>query len=202
MSGQKRRFVDLLSTVYPLGRRPAPTPPSGLFGDIWGQAEAMDNGQWTVINEQKTAIIHYQLCTIHCDPPPPPFWLHSVASGSRCTREEIAAPIERRKESMRRKALDHRSTVYFPLSTLSAEGRPPPPLRGIRGHLGHSRSGGEGEPGSSGDGHAGTFGIGLPSWRSWRLAVQFPARPDGTKCASGAPSSDFYGPSSNFLATF
>jgi len=112
MSGQKRRFVDLLSTFHCLPSRPqaGPHPPSGLFGDIWGQAEAMDNGKWTVDNEQPA---------------------------------------------------DRHSTVYFPLSTLSAEGRPPPPLRAIRFHLvtlKKRRRAGAGEQRSRPGWH---FGIGI-----------------------------------------
>jgi hypothetical protein len=138
MSGQKRRFVDLLSTFHRLPSRPqaGPHPPSGLFGDIWGQAEAMDNGQWTVDNEQKMAIIHYQLCTIHCAPPTPP-WLHSVAFGTRCAREE-----KREHEAFCRLVTLSPSHLVIPT--------PHPPLRGIRGHSGTGI-----KPGSGGDGERG-----------------------------------------------
>jgi hypothetical protein len=56
MDNERAETAVCRSTVYfPLytlsaaGR--APPPPSGLFGEIWGQAEAMDNEQWTVDNE-------------------------------------------------------------------------------------------------------------------------------------------------------
>ncbi len=71
-----------------------------------------------------------------------------------------------------KRAADCRSTVYFPLSTLSAAGRPPPPplLHSVSFCCGRSCE--EGEPGSSGDGHTGTFGIGIIAF----LALLAPRR--------------------------
>jgi hypothetical protein len=69
-----------------------------------------------------------------------------------------------------KRAADCRSTVYFPLSTLSAAGRPPPPLCGI---LFHSVAEEAGERGSRGAAETAILARSalalLPSWRSWRL---------------------------------
>jgi hypothetical protein len=68
-----------------------------------------------------------------------------------------------------KRAADCRSTVYFPLSTLSAAGHPPPPLCGI---LFHSAAEEAGERGSRGAAETAILARSalalLPSWRSWR----------------------------------
>jgi len=81
---------------------------------------------------------------------------------------------------------DRRSIVYFPLSTLSAVGRPPPPPpRGIRGHPGtyptppwlHSVAFGgvadAGEQGSGSTGSASSRRACSPQAREWELAGGF-----------------------------
>jgi hypothetical protein len=60
--------------------------------------------------------------------PPSPLWLHSVASGTRCAREEIAALVERRKETMRqRRSVTQSPCHQVTLSPLPPTPSPPPP---------------------------------------------------------------------------
>jgi len=93
-------------------------------------------------NEQRTAIINYALSI--ATPPHPP-GLHSVAFGSHCAREEIAALVERRKETMRQRP----SVTQSPCHQVTLSPLPPSGAFGdIRGQ-GSSR--GEGEMGRGGE---------------------------------------------------
>jgi hypothetical protein len=50
---QRKGWFMAASLGHPVTLSPChPSPPYVAFGDIWGQMEAMDNGQWTVDSGQ------------------------------------------------------------------------------------------------------------------------------------------------------
>jgi hypothetical protein len=124
---------------------------------------------------------------------------------------------------------DRHSTVYFPLSTLSAEGRPPSvAFCCIRGHTpGRERRARGGDlpspchqvtlsplPPTPPPGHSGTFGTfkkrgrggageqrSRPGWHFGIAVIAFLALLAARRFNSGAPSSDSAGLSSDFFST-